>query len=209
MSHNKITVDGQSPDSNGSIDLNMSSYITESSPVENQVIKYNGSEFVNGSSPSVIAPILKLGLHFNSTGWGGGSYYYSVGKYFTVRDAQSINYADTGFNFNDATTTNSILTNNKWFPSVDIPTAGTYLFIRTVALTSGTSMTLRNSNNAGEFGVQVQVNSSNTQGAAVWGIANCVENDIFRTVVKSISGTVKNIDDEEMRTLSLLIFKLS
>jgi len=209
MSHNKITVDSQSPNSNGSINLNMSSYINESSPTVNDIIKYNGSEFVNGSSPSVIVPELKLGLHVNSTGWSGGSYYYSVGKYFTLRDYSSVNYTASGFNFNNATTSDSILSNAKWCQSIDIPTAGTYLFIRTVALTTGTSMTLRNSNNAGEFGVQVQVNSSNTQGALVWGIADCVENDIFRTVVKSKSGTVKNIDDEEMRTLSLLIFKLS
>jgi len=209
MSHNKITVDGQSLDESCSIDLNMSNYINESSPTVNDIIKYNGSEFVNGSSPSITSPVLKLGMHVNSTGWSGGTYYYSVGKYFTFRDYSTVNYVASGFDFNNATTTDSILSNTKWCPSIDIPTAGTYLFIRTVALTTGTSMTLRNSNNAGEFGVQVQINSSNTQGAAVWGIADCVENDVFRTVVKSISGTVKNIDDEEMRTLSLLIFKLS
>lgn len=210
MSHNKIRVDNQDPNSVGSIDLNMSSYINESSPVTDQVIKYNGSDFVNGSNPSSVAALLKLGLHFNPVGWGGGNYYYSVGDYFTIRDYGTVNYADTGFDYNNATTTNSPLSNNRWCQSIDIPESGTYLFIRTVAMTSGTSMTFRHSINAGEFGMQAYIeNSSNTNGAMIWGIATCVQNDIFRTVVKAKVGSVKNFEDEEMRTISILIFKLA
>tara|TARA_R100000951_G_scaffold104679_1_gene97992 strand:+ start:178 stop:807 length:630 start_codon:yes stop_codon:yes gene_type:complete len=209
MSHNKITVDNQSPDSSGLIDLNMSSYITESPPVENQVIKYNGSEFVNGSSPSVIYPILKFGLHVKDTTWTAlSAYYYSVGKYYSIRDYGASIYGDTGFNYNNATAANSIYNSTKWTESINIPVAGTYLFILTMACTSGNSMTLRNSNNAGEFGVQVQVNSSNTQGSIVWGIADCVQNDVVRTIVKATNGSVRYVNTNEMRTTSTLVFKL-
>jgi len=42
MSHNKITVDNQSASATNDIPVNLSSYITESSPVNNEIIAFNG-----------------------------------------------------------------------------------------------------------------------------------------------------------------------
>ena len=54
MSHNKLTVGSQSPNSSGNISIGMNnlSDVTISSPSNDQVIKYNGSAFVNSAAPS-------------------------------------------------------------------------------------------------------------------------------------------------------------
>jgi hypothetical protein len=209
MSHNKITVDSQNPSATGDIPVNMASYISESSPASNQVIKYDGANWVNANYPGAVSPDLDLAIFGSTYGWSGGSYYYAAGDYFTIRDYGSLQHADSGFNFNNATTTNSPLSNTRWAESIDIPTAGTYLFVCSLAIPTGTSMTMRMSNNAGEFGMKVTIDRTSRYGALIYGIGTCVNNDIFRIVVKSLSGSVKNLDDEEMRTVSYQIYKLS
>ena len=209
MSHNKITVDNQNSSVTGDIPVNIASYISESSPASNQVIKYNGTNWINGSYPGATTPNLGLAIFGSTYGWSGGNYFYAAGDYFTIRDYGSLQHRDSGFNFNDATTANSPLSNTRWSESIDIPTAGTYLIVCTLAILGGTSMTMRMSNNAGEFGMKVTIDRTSRYGAFIYGIGTFVNNDIFRIVVKSLSGSVKNIDDDVMRTVSYQIYQLS
>jgi hypothetical protein len=208
MSYNKITVNNQNASAEGDIPININSYISESSPTTNQVIKYDGSNWTNSSYPGSVSADLGLAIFGSTYGWSGGSYYYAAGDYFTIRDYGSLQHRDSGFNFNDATTSNSPLSNTRWAESIDIPTAGTYLIVCTLAIPSGTSMTMRMRNNAGEFGMKVTIDRTSRYGAFIYGIGTFVNNDIFRIVVKSVDGSVKNVDDEEMRTISYQIYKL-
>ena len=71
MSHNKITVAGQSPNSSGNISidsLNISDLgdVTISSASSDQVIKYDGSGWVNSSSPSGSLVLLPFAYRFDS-----------------------------------------------------------------------------------------------------------------------------------------------
>lgn len=208
MSHNKIKVNSENPDSNGNIPIKISSYITESNPQNSQLIKYDGGQFINSFVSVNSALNLKLGLHYSSTGWSGGSYDYSVGDYYSIRDYGTVDYQDTGFDYNNATGANTPQTNNKWLESIDIPTAGKYLFIVSICCNNGTSMTVKCSNNAGEFGVKCISKKAGYQSPFVFGISDCVANDIFKIVVKSKSGSPQIMDDEEARLTSILIFKL-
>lgn len=207
MSHNKIIVDSKGPDSGGNIPLDMSSLITESNIQNNQIIKYNGSEFIN-SNAGGSALNLKLGFHFYSTAWGQSAKSYLIGDYYSSRRYQGQYYTASGFNFNNATNTNTPQSNTRWQESVDIPSAGKYLFIYSINCRNGTSLTVRCSNNAGEFGVKCIAARTGFQGPFVFGIADCVNNDIVRVVITAKSGNATLMNVEGIRTTSIQIFKL-
>lgn len=63
MSHNKITVAGQSPNSSGEITLSVEnlSDVTISSASDTQVLKYNGSGWVNSAAPSTSTNYMLIG----------------------------------------------------------------------------------------------------------------------------------------------------
>lgn len=208
MSYNKITVDSKKPNSVAEIPVDMSSFITESSIQNNQIIKYNGSEFVN-SNAGGSALNLKLGLHYNDTSWGQSAKLYLIGDYYSARDYQTQYYAASGFTFNNATNTNTPQSNDRWFESIDIPDSGKYLFIYSINCRNGTSLTVRCSNNAGEFGVKCISARQGFQGPFVFGIADCVNNDIFRVIIKAKVGSAALMNVEGIKTTSIQIFKLS
>jgi len=122
MSHNKIKVAGQSPDSNGnvSVSLNDISDISISSASTDQVLKYDGSSFVNGSIPTGTGEYLQLGR---------GETYSSDYPFSTPSVANRIIYLyDTApVNTISSATLHESATSD-WYDSVTLP-AGKYLII--------------------------------------------------------------------------------
>ncbi len=209
MSHKKITINNSNPNSEGSLALGIDSFITESNPAVGQMLEYDGNSFINNTVSTASSLDLKLAYHYETTSFGSGTYSFSVGDYVVYRDNGAITYSETGFTFNDATSTNSAVSNTKWFESVSIPEAGTYLFIRTIPIRTTGTYTMRNYNNAGGFGMYTKIElGKNNSGGLIWGIADCTVNDVFRTVITSKSGTLYIPRHRETRFASLLIFKL-
>ena len=208
MSYNKIKFNDESPDSSGNIPVKMSSYITESNPQNSQLIQYNGSEFVNSSVSINAALNLKLGLHGYNFGWGQSTKTYQVGDYYTLRDYGTLDYKASGFDFNNATSANTPNANTRWMESIDIPDAGQYLFICSIMCRNNTSLTVRCSNKAGNFGVKCIAKNTGNQSPFVFGIADCVNNDIFKMVVVAEVGSTSIMSTPGSKLTSILIFKL-
>lgn len=208
MSHNKTTVNNEEPDLSGNIPLNLDSYITESNIQNNEVVKYDGSDWINSAISSSLSLNLKVGFHYDNLGWSQSAKLYGIGDYYIARDQLARNYNGAGFDFNNATSTNTPQSNTRWFESVDIPDAGKYLFIYSIQCRNGTSLTVRCSNNAGDFGVKCISKRFGFQSPFVFGIADCVNNDIFKVVVKAKSGSPAIMTTKGMKVTSLQIFKL-
>ena len=209
MSHNKIKVAGQEPDASGeiSLDLNDLSNVTVSSPLLDQVLEYNGSNFVNSGYGSFESD-LKFGFVCNTSGWSSSAYAYSVNDYLSLRDYQATIVKDSGYDQNDSTGSNTPRGNTKWFESVDIPTAGKYLFIVTLASRANATAVWRMSNNAGLFGSKCYIHNDNIYGSMITGIADCVQNDIFRVVLLEKTGSLALFTSSEMRCTSTQIYKI-
>lgn len=122
MSHNKITVANQNPDSAGniSVDITNLSDVNVSSPSSNQVIKYDGSEWINSAAPAGTGEYIQIGR---------GETYSSNYPFLVPGTANRVIYIyDTnpvntisGATLNQSSTTN-------WYTSVTLP-AGKYMFI--------------------------------------------------------------------------------
>jgi len=208
MSHNKIKIGSTTPDSssNINIDLNDLSDVSITGLNVNQMLKYNGSEFENGSTS--FESDLKFGYVCDTSGWGSGGYQYSVGDYLSLRDFQSFVVKDTGFNENNSTNSNTPQSNSRWFESIDIPTAGKYLFQISLGSSNQAKVVWRMRNNAGYFGAKVYVTKDDKYGTILCGIADCVENDIFRTVLLEETGSLTLFDHPDIRGVSVQIYKI-
>lgn len=208
MSHNKIKIGDSNQDVNGNINMGLNdlSDVSITGLNVNQMLKYNGSGFENGSTS--FESDLKFGFVCDTSGWSPGSYQYSVGDYLSLRDYQSFVVKDTGFNENNSTSSNTPQSNSRWFESVDIPTAGKYLFQVSLASRNQAKVVWRMRNNAGYFGAKIYVTKDDKYGTILCGIADCVENDIFRTVILEETGSLLNFDDPDMRGVSIQIYKI-
>ncbi len=81
MSHNKITVGGQSPDSNGEIstELNNLSNVSVSSPSENQLLKYSsGSWTAQTQGAGAFKELVYSYATYVTSGYSGGTTNYSL-----------------------------------------------------------------------------------------------------------------------------------
>ncbi len=216
MSHNKIKVAGQEPNSAGDINFAFEdlSDISVSSLSEDQIFQYNGSSFVNTTlsssldTSSKFTVFAKEGAFFNSSGD------YEVNDYlFLARDTMTGRtkaYTDSSFiTSNSATASNTIKSNIKFFESIDILQAGTYLCICSVPLKSDDGgYTIRWHSNAGGFGAKSTIHYTNNSGSLVVGIVTSPANDVLRLVVESIDGTVTAPSYNNNRSFSFHIFKL-
>lgn len=210
MSHNKITVDNQAPNQAGEIPVNMSSYITESSPLSNQIIKYNGTSWINAASSSKSATA-GLGLWFRNTASLSSSGSYSLNDYYMIIKASSYayDYRASGFTYNNATTTNTPKNNANYLESIDIPGAGTYLCICSLALINN-SFKVRWESNSGPFSAYCDINSSgNTNGSMLLGVLTTTGTDIVRVVIKEMPLGNVSLITNDTRGLSVHILKLS
>lgn len=212
MSHNKITVDNNAPNSAGEIPVNLSSYINETSPSSDEVIKYDGAAWVNSVSPSGVGMTAGAGLILQNSASFDGSNSYSVGDYLMIMKTTSRTYRflKTGYAFNNATSTNTIKSNTNWLESITIPSAGTYLCICTLSIENG-DMQARWESNAGGFSNYVHVDSSNNSlsGAVLLGILTTTGSDVVRIVVQgqTTASGLTNADDH--KGLSIHVIELT
>jgi hypothetical protein len=212
MSHNKITVDNNSPSSAGDIPVNLSSYINETSPANNQVIKYDGANWINSPSPSGVGMDSGVGLILQNSAGFNGSGTYSVGDYLMIMKVGSRTYRfeKPGYVLDSATATNTIKSNNNWMESITVPGAGTYLFICTLSIEGG-DMRARWESNAGGFSNYVHVDSTNnsSSGAVLLGILTTTGTDTARVVVQSQNSASGLTNDDDHRGLSVHVIELS
>ena len=129
---------------------------------------------------------------------------------------RTIYYKPSGYDTNAATTTNSIKQNHKWFESIDITAAGTYLCLATYAfysqLFTGSEISLRWESNAGGFSHYTSTNTSISAAfpTLLVGVLTVAATDIIRVVVQSVSNTGSVLHKTpEAAAASVSIFKLS
>ena len=216
MSHNKLTVAGQSPNANSeiSVALNNLSDVSISSPSSNQVLQYSGSSFVNStlSGPLEMNGVFTVFQRTNISYSSSGN--YDVNDYlFLSRDTMTTRnhvYVDASFvSSNPATATNSINSNDKFLESVNILQAGTYLCICSVPLKSSDGgYVVRWHSNAGAFGAHSDIYYTNRTGGLVVGIVTAPANDVLRVVVEAENGSAQATGASQNKSYSIQIYKL-
>lgn len=216
MSHNKITVGGQSPSSSGdvSLSLNALSDVTISSASSNNVLQYDGSSFVNSvlSGPLEIQGVFTV-FQKNGTSYSpSGS--YTVSDYlFLSRDDQTsrnVAFVDASFvSSNPATSANTIKSNTKAMESFNVLQAGTYLCICSVPLKSSNGgYVVRWHSNAGGFGAKSDVHYTNRTGSLAVGIITAPANDVLRVVIETMTGSTGATGASTNRSCSIHILKI-
>ncbi len=216
MSHNKLTVAGQSPNASSeiSVALNNLSDVSISSPSSDQVLQYTGAGFTNSalSGPLQIDGVFTVFQKTSAVYSSSGN--YDVNDYlFLSRDTQGSRnnaYVDSSVvSSNPATSSNTVKSNDKFFESVDILEAGTYLCICSVPLRSTDGGYLvRWHSNAGGFGAHSDIHYTNRTGSLVVGIITAPLNDVLRVVVEAENGSASATGATQNKSFSFHIFKL-
>lgn len=122
MSHNKITVQGQNPDSSGnvslsSLDIGDLNNVTISTPSTDQVIKYDGAGYVNADAPAGSAEYILIGQGESNLYSNSGAANLSTGTELRIYDTSPRNTI-TGATITEYLT-------SDWYSSVTLP-AGDY-----------------------------------------------------------------------------------
>lgn len=122
MSHNKITVQGQNPDSSGnvslaSLDIGDLNNVTITTPSADQVIKYDGAGYVNGAAPAGSAEYILIGQGDSSAYSNSGASNLSQNSFLEIYDTSPQNTI-TGASFVSSTATD-------WYTGITLP-AGQY-----------------------------------------------------------------------------------
>ena len=122
MSHNKITVQNQSPNSSGNIDLSSLNIddlnnVTITTPTTDQVIKYNGSGYVNGTAPAGSAEYILIGQGETAAYSTSGASNLNQDSFLEIYDTSPQNTI-TGASFVSSSASN-------WYTGVTLP-AGQY-----------------------------------------------------------------------------------
>lgn len=125
MSHNKITVQNQSPDSTGNISLSSLNIddlnnVTITTPSSDQVIKYDGSGYVNGDAPAGSAQYILIGQGESNAYSNSGAANLSTGTEIRIYDTSPRNTI-TGATITEYLT-------SDWYSSITLP-AGNYFII--------------------------------------------------------------------------------
>ena len=212
MSHNKLTVAGQSPNASSeiSVALNNLSDASISSPSSDQVLKYNGSSFVNAASISAKGYDLKF-----ATFQGAGNYSvhnqtaykYVVGDYtiYRLNGGTYTTFNETDFTANNATAANSPVTTSVWTESVNIPSAGTYL-VTVTGICRANDITYQIEGNNGAISAKIFCDKDSFFGSLAAGIVTVTSTDIIRLVVKAVTGSVvfSTRTDQDFFTFNIL-----
>ena len=119
MSHNKITVAGQSPNSSGnisidSLNINDLGDVTISSASNTQVLKYNGSAWVNSAVGSATSEYILVGQGESNAYSNSGASSLAANQKLRIYDTNPKNTI-TGASFNKYSSTD-------WIESITLPT---------------------------------------------------------------------------------------
>jgi hypothetical protein len=122
MSHNKLTVQNQSPDSAGnislsSLDIQDLNNVTITTPSADQVIKYDGAGWVNSAAPAGSAEYILIGQGESSAYSNSGASNLNQDSFLEVYDTSPQNTI-TGASFVSSTAAD-------WYTGITLP-AGQY-----------------------------------------------------------------------------------
>ena len=119
MSHNKFSVASQSPDSSGDVSVALTnlSDVSISTPSVGQVLKYDGSSFVNIAEPSASAAYIRVGNGETNAYSNSGAASIGVGDQLRIYETSPLNTI-SGASFTKYSSTD-------WIESITLP-AGNY-----------------------------------------------------------------------------------
>lgn len=125
MSHNKLTVQNQSPDSAGNISLSSLNIgdlnnVTITTPSTDQVIKYDGAGYVNGAAPAGSAQYILIGQGESDLYSNSGAANLNSGTELRIYDTSPRNTI-TGATLTEYLT-------SDWYTSITLP-AGDYFIM--------------------------------------------------------------------------------
>lgn len=122
MSHNKITVANQNPDSSGNVTISVGdmSDVSITSPTSDHVLKYDGSSWVNGAAPNGTGEYIQLGRGESYSSDYPFTAPSSANTIIHIYDTSPVNTIQSATLHQSATT--------HWYDSITLP-AGKYLFI--------------------------------------------------------------------------------
>ena len=212
MSHNKIKIGGQSPNTSGEISVTLDNLSNvSSSATDNQMLSYVGSEFKSRSKLSTSSESYYRFIK-TSDDYGTGAS-YSNNDYWVWRHSTGVvENKDATVTRNTATSGNSPISNTKWTESLTFAESGTYLFIASIAMgdnfNSNDSCTVQWSEGSA-FSHKTHLNSEGVFGSMLWGIKTISSSTTFRMFVNDIVGTCRPISGEQALACSITIFKLN
>ena len=194
MSYNITKVSSKAPSSTGNITLNVADVSSVSSPQADQILGYNGSNWVNSTANWVNAYEESLstsysGTTFNNTyQWEIPNPYLPSGYQYFLQIAPDTIGSTDYINFN--TTSSDISadtsgTTSKWFYKFTVNTAGVYRLFAKVELgyNSSTSASLTvqwsNSDNTETYGPRANIHLYTQKTAPGVGVINASVNDEF------------------------------
>jgi len=212
MSHNKIKVGGQSPNSSGEISPNIENLSdVTSAPIENGGLIYNGSSFRSKGKPT--SQQERYYSFVKTTDNYGTSLSYSNNDYWIWRHSTgTIVFKDTSITRNTATSANSPVTNSNWTESLTLTTSGTYLLLACVAcgdnFNSNDSCTIQWSDGSA-ISNKVHLNSEGVFGSLIWAVKTITSSTTVRLVVTDVTGTCRPISAEQARACTVQVFQLN
>lgn len=196
MSHNILKVNNNNV-SNNNVSLNLSDLCSVSNIQTNDIIKHNGTNFINSTAGGGFSNASLYYQNHEST-WNTAlgtwtNYEYVNGNYYLggARVTDRYAYSDSSITANNSTATNSFRdwTNGQYKESYTVATAGTYLCIYFIECKVMSQATFRWQSNAGFFGAKVTMtNSGNGFGSCVVGIVNASQNDVLRVIIDNTIG---------------------
>ena len=213
MSHNILKVNNKKPDNQGNIPINLENYTNLDSTSTDNILMYNGSNWINGSNSTFPVDLIS-GFNYRNSTYGTGGYYYSVGNYLVNRhNTDRANRYSSNSSFVTMTAANTSVTSNNssWFEAVKITNAGTYLCMYSVGCSSGNSISYRWKDHNGNYfsNTSTVQSSNNAWGAICTGIVTTSgSNEIIKVVCTAVSGLVNINQDEEAYASSMTIMKL-
>ena len=195
MSHNKITVAGQSPNSSGNISidsLNLSDLgdVTISSASSDQVIKYDGSGWVNASAPSGSASYILIGQGETSAYSNSGASNLNANSYLEIYDTSPKN----------TITGASLTTSSDWTSSVTLPAGQYFVQCQTKVSFSASGYllySLANTSNNSNVSAGALIGDNATSYAS--GVASTIQSYISlssNTTIGIKLGQVSNLDNK-------------
>ena len=187
MSHNKIKVGGQSPNSSGEISLNLENLNDVQSVSNKSILSYNGSTWAGTSLSKTNKEVYYRFFKNSPTDYGtsknfsNGDAYVWIGTGFSIN--QYIHGSVTVINANSSDTP----VGSGWRQGVRLGTAGTYLIIFCATLDSG-SMDFRLHDGSNFFGVKGQsIGDSSNKNNLIWAIKTVSANTTIKALVSNVS----------------------
>lgn len=189
MSYNKTTVSSKTPNSTGDITLNVADVSSVSSPQPDQILGYNGSNWVNRSANWVNA--YEEAAHSYSVRIGGTNATTILLNYpnpparfyrFYNKQTSGTGYADFSTS-GDVSLLEEVTGSTIWFYGFKFNTAGVYRITAKIVAgpnstnTSFVDLQLSDSTNSVTYGPRFRVGNVNVKQRNIIGIVNASVND--------------------------------